>query len=65
MSLMPPHEVLEAIVKAGEEEMWCSFDQNQRGFQAALQAWAANLQFGFSGPLMGMLCALGRQRSFD
>ena len=43
MSFCLPHELLDALIKPGEEESWSSFSPSQSGFRTTLSQWAAHL----------------------
>ena len=41
--MLMPHEVLNCVVAAGEEQSWCSFDNRQAGFADDLSDWGRRL----------------------
>ena len=62
MSFLPPHEVLEAVIKEGEEGEWTSFDDSQQGFRDALRQWAADLQVQLLNNFWACIALWGGQR---
>jgi hypothetical protein len=59
VAFLPPHETLSALVRDGQEERWCSFDESQQGFKTELHDWAARLDLDLGNKFWTCLALWG------
>ena len=65
VEILPPHEVLDALITPGQEGLWTKFSAEQRGFEDDLAVWARRVHARVYHGHWACLAVLGRRCPFQ